>query len=153
MRKVTLYMTILLITFTLYGCAKSSNVQLIENRNVQLQKDDAPIRLVYKEYKGGGGNFNPYLIGQIKSSIASELLEKDTLASISRHGEFKKISLIQTRAVKHDTKNKFIKEVWVVEDERSDKYAYLVTFTFPASGGTDIYLSGGYKTFGEMLSK
>jgi len=138
-------MILIVTTLILHGCAKSSIIQTLKNENLKLQKSGAPIRLIYTELKRGGVVFKRALLGQVHLSIAGNILKQDTLLAILKHGRFKEVSLFQTRAVKRDFRSNLVQEVWVIKNNRNHKYAYLVTYAFPKEGGTDIYLSAGYR--------
>ncbi len=83
---------------------KLNKYTAIKNQNLQLQRDNAPIRIVYKEHKNGI-SFNPYLIGKIGPSLTNELLKKDTLTAILKVSTYKEALLVQTRIVDYDFKN------------------------------------------------
>lgn len=141
------------VVLSFYGCANLKNgtaISAVNQQNKKLKKDDAPIRLKYKEYDGGI-IYNPYLIGTIAPTVADSLLMKDTLNAIKRKTKDKATSLIQTRFVTSSKAPTSIKEVWVVKNEKDKMYAYLINFVVSPVGGTDTYIHGGDIVFKEML--
>jgi len=145
----------LCVAFSFYGCANLNNATLIsgiQDRNKELRKEDAPIRLKYKEYNQGI-TFHPYLIGKVAPTTARPLLIKDTLNAIKTKYKDKEENLVQTRFVSANKVLTSIKEVWVVKNEKAKMYAYLVNFIVVPTGGIDINIHGGSIVFPEMLKQ
>ena len=145
----------LLVILNFYGCANLKNgtaLSVVKKQNKKLEKNDAPIRLKYKEHNGGI-TYNPYLIGRIAPTVANSLLTKDTLDAIKKIYKDKEVNLVQTRFVSSNKTLTSIKEVWVVKNEKSEIYAYLVNFIIMPTGGTDIDIHGGHIVFKEMLKE
>ncbi len=136
-----------------YGCSSLNNataINAVKNQNKILEKNNAPIRYKYKEYENGIV-YNPYLIGEVSSSLANPLLKKDTLATIKREGKYKKIDIIQVRFLTRSESPISVKEVWVIKNEDNKMFAYVINFVVSSVGGTDTYIHGGNAVFKEML--
>jgi len=141
------------VILSFYGCSSLNNataINAVKNQNKILEKNNAPIRYKYKEYNDGIV-YNPYLVGEVTSTVADYILKKDTLATIKREEKYKKIDLIQVRFLTKSESPTSVKEVWVIKNEEDKMFAYVVNFVVSSAGGTDTYINGGNIVFKEML--